>query len=200
MDRFNMPLKAVFRGCLIVTLFTTKFDSIMDRFHMSFKAAFLSRLKVTIFTAKCNSISYFSSLLTFFYLTKVRELSTRTIPHCDYLILSIEFTDEGGSDRFPEVQFKHLIYDQRGQFYFQKFKQKRINLFRVCSNISWSLEGEGGPARAVYGLMSLYFFPSPIFHTALEVFLAPSLSKVFRSIFKHLFNFTNTSIFSFCAC
>ena len=81
MDRFYMFLKAAFRSCLIVTLFTTKFDSIMDRFHMSFKAAFLSRLIVTIFTAICNTISYFSSLFTVFYLTKVRELWTRTIPH-----------------------------------------------------------------------------------------------------------------------
>ena len=107
MDRFYMFFKAAFRSCLIVTLFTNIFDSIMDRFHMSFKAAFLSRLIVIIFTTICDSISYFSSLFTnSFHLTKVRELCTRTIPHGDYLILSIGLTDEGGSGRYYLLAIK----------------------------------------------------------------------------------------------
>ena len=119
MNRFYIFLNAFFLNCIVVTIFTTKFDSIVDRFYMFLKAVFPSRLIVTIFTTICDSISYFSSLFTnSFHLTKVRELCTSTIPHGDYLILSIGLTDEGGNGRFQEVQFKHLIYDQRGQFYF----------------------------------------------------------------------------------
>ena len=51
MNRLQMVLSR-----LIVTISTTLFDSIRDRLHMSLKVTFLSLLIVTVFTTKFDSI------------------------------------------------------------------------------------------------------------------------------------------------